>query len=201
MYIVLDLHAAPGGQGNDQGISDYDPSKPNLWESEANQTKTVELWKKIAEKYADEPIIAGYDLINETNYPMNGNIPLRDLYYRITDSIRTVDTNHILFIEGNWFANDFTNLTPPWDDNLVYSPHKYWSINDQASIQWVLDIRSQYNVPLYFGECGENSNVWFKEAIELFEEHNRQFCDTSRRISHANRCANTRYITCTRWLR
>ena len=54
---------------------------------------------------------------------------------------------------------------------MVYSPHKYWSINDQASIQWVLDIREAHNVPLYFGECGENSNTWFRDAIALFEEH------------------------------
>ncbi len=97
---------------------------------------------------------------------------MKQLYKAITDSIRTVDTNHILFIEGNWFANDFTGLTPPWDDNMVYSPHKYWSTNDQASIQWVLDIRNTYNVPLYLGESGENSNTWFRDAIHLLKEHN-----------------------------
>gem|GEM_PF-4272860 len=70
----------------------------------------------------------------------------------------------------NWWANDFTNLTPPWDDNLMYGPHKYWSINDQASIQWVINIRDQHNVPIYFGECGENSNTWFRDAIKLFED-------------------------------
>jgi len=171
MYVILDLHAAPGGQGYDQGISDYDPTKPSLWESEENRNKTAALWKKLAEKYADEPTIAGYDLINEPNWNMTGNSPLRDLYYQITDSIREVDTNHILFIEGNWFANDFTGLTPTWDTNMVYSPHKYWSINDQKSIQWVLDIREQHDVPLYFGESGENSNVWFRDAIKLFEDH------------------------------
>jgi endoglucanase len=171
MYVILDLHAAPGGQGYDQGISDYDPTKPSLWESEANRDKTVALWMKLAEKYADEPTVAGYDLINETNWNMTGNTPLRDLLYEITDSIRTVDTKHILFIEGNWFANDFTGLTPTWDTNMVYSPHKYWSTNDQKSIQWVLDIREQHNVPLYFGESGENSNVWFRDAVKLLEEH------------------------------
>ncbi|RMG16333.1 MAG: glycosyl hydrolase family 5, partial [Bacteroidetes bacterium] len=171
MYVILDLHAAPGGQGMDQGISDYDPTKPSLWESQANRDKTVALWVKLARRYAGEPVVAGYDLINEPNWQMTGNTPLRDLYYRLTDSIRAVDQRHILFIEGNWFANDFTGLTPPWDDNLVYSPHKYWSTNDQASIQWVLDLRERYNVPLFFGECGENSNTWFRDAIRLFEQH------------------------------
>ena len=170
MYVILDLHAAPGGQGMDQGISDYNPEKPSLWESKANRDKTVALWKRLAERYSDEVWVAGYDLLNEPNWEMNGNIPLRDLYFEITDSIRSVDTNHIIFIEGNWFANDFTALTPPWDDNMVYSPHKYWSINDKASIQWVLNIRDNFNVPLFFGESGENSNVWFRDAIFLFED-------------------------------
>jgi len=172
IYVILDLHAAPGGQGKDQGISDYDPTKPSLWENKLNRDKTVALWKKIAETYASEPWIGGYDLLNEPNWNMTGNSPLRDLYYEITDSIRSVDSKHILFIEGNWFANDFTGLTPPWDSNMVYSPHKYWSNNDQASIQWVLDVRDTYNVPIWFGESGENSNMWFRNAIKLLEENN-----------------------------
>ena len=32
MYVILDLHAAPGGQGRNTDISDYDPDKPSLWE-------------------------------------------------------------------------------------------------------------------------------------------------------------------------
>ncbi|MCB9289563.1 MAG: carbohydrate-binding protein [Lewinellaceae bacterium] len=171
MYVILDLHAAPGGQGQDQGISDYDPTKPSLWESQANRDKTVALWKRLAERYADEPWVGAYDLINEPNWPLSGNALLRSLYEEITDSIRAVDPNHLLIIEGNWFANDFTGLTPPWDDNMAYGPHKYWSFNDQASIQWVLDIRDAHNVPIYFGESGENSNTWFRDAIRLMEEH------------------------------
>lgn len=172
MYVVLDLHAAPGGQGYDQGISDYDPTKPSLWESIENRNKTVALWKRIAERYKDEETVAGYDLINEPNWDLPGGTQLRSLYVAITNAIREVDNNHIIFIEGNWFANDFTGLTPPWDDNMVYSPHKYWSINDQGSIQWVLDMRETFNVPLYLGESGENSNVWFRDAIALFEQNN-----------------------------
>ena len=31
VYLILDLHAAPGGQGSDLPIADRDPSKPTLW--------------------------------------------------------------------------------------------------------------------------------------------------------------------------
>ncbi len=172
MYVILDLHAAPGGQGRDEGISDYDTTKPSLWESELNKEKTIALWRRLAERYADEPVVAGYDLINETNWDLPNNNALKDLYLRLTDAIREVDQRHIIFIEGNWFANDFTNLTPPWDDQIVYSPHKYWSFNNKEVIQWVLNIREEHNVPLYFGEAGENSNEWFTDAIRLFEDNN-----------------------------
>ncbi|MBL1205191.1 MAG: carbohydrate-binding protein [Calditrichaeota bacterium] len=172
MYLILDLHAAPGGQGKDAAISDYDDTKPSLWESADNRAKTIALWQRLATRYANEPWIAGYDLLNETNWPMSNNDMLKQLYRNITNFIRTADKNHIIFIEGNWFANDFTGLTPPWDDNMVYSFHKYWSNNDQGSIQWMLNMREEYNIPIWCGESGENSNTWFTDAIRLFEQNN-----------------------------
>lgn len=172
LFLILDLHAAPGGQGYESSISDYNPLKPSLWESSENRAKTVALWRKLAERYAAESWIGGYDLINETNWDLPSNAMLKELYIDITQAIREVDTNHLLFIEGNWFANDFTGLVPPWDDNMAYSFHKYWSYNDQNSIQWVLDIRNNYNVPIWCGEAGENSNYWFTSAIKLLERNN-----------------------------
>ncbi|MFC2090048.1 carbohydrate-binding protein [Bacteroidota bacterium] len=174
MYVIFDMHGAPGGQGKNADISDYDPSKPSLWESEYNKTKLVALWYKIAERFADQPWVGGYDLINETNWPFpeGNNAQLRNIYLRITDTIRLVDTNHMVFIEGNGFANDFGRMTPPWDDNLVYSFHKYWSYNNENSFNWVLSIRDQYNVPLWLGESGENSNTWFTNLISLAERTN-----------------------------
>ena len=170
VYLILDLHAAPGGQGANAAISDYNSDLPSLWESDLNKNKTIALWKKLAERYKDEEWIGGYDLLNEVNWEMeNDNEELLNLYKDITTEIRAVDNNHIIFIEGNGFANDFNGLTPPWDDNMVYSFHKYWSENTAESIQWVLDIREENNVPLWMGEAGENSNVWFTDAIELFE--------------------------------
>ncbi len=171
MYLILDLHAAPGGQGVDANISDYDPSKPSLWESQENKDKTVALWRKLAERYANESWIGGYDLINETNwtFPEGNNSQLREIYENITEAIREVDPNHIVFIEGNSFANDHSGLTPPWDDNLVYSFHKYWSSTGPNDLDWILSLRDSYDVPLWLGESGENSNTWFTDVIRLCE--------------------------------
>jgi len=171
MYLILDLHGAPGGQGHDRNISDYDPDFPSLWESAENRRKTAALWKRLAERYAEEPWIGGYDLINEPNWDIPGGSLLRQTYITITSAIREVDTNHMIIIEGNWFANDYTGLTPPWDDNMVFSFHKYWNYNTQESIQWMINLRNTYNVPIWLGETGENSNSWFADLVELAENN------------------------------
>ncbi|MDA3862211.1 MAG: cellulase family glycosylhydrolase [Melioribacteraceae bacterium] len=172
IYLILDLHAAPGGQSAEP-ISDYDPNFPSLWESEENKARTVDLWREIASRYVNEETIAGYDLINETAWGDLGpqNIDLRNLFINITNAIRTVDTNHIVYIEGNWFATDFTGLTPPWDDNMAYSFHKYWSEVNTSSIQSYLSMRSTYNVPLWMSESGENSNSWFTDFVRLLDDN------------------------------
>ncbi|WP_029034442.1 cellulase family glycosylhydrolase [Salinimicrobium terrae] len=183
MYLILDMHAAPGGQGHDVNISDRDPSKPSLWESDENRQKLVALWKKIAERYKDEPWIGAYDIINEPNWTFeegkhkhgiedSHNAPLKKIMVEITKAIREVDKNHIIIIEGNGWGNNYNGILPPWDDNMVISFHKYWNYNDKASIQQFLDFREKYNTPVWLGETGENSNVWFTDAIRLMEENN-----------------------------
>lgn len=172
IYLILDMHAAPGGQ-SDEPISDYNSTYPSLWESEQNKNLTVQVWRKIAEHYKDEPWIGGYDLLNEPKWDLQpNNQPLRDLYIRLTDTIRAVDNNHLIFIEGNWFATDFTGLTPPWDENMSYSFHKYWNGNTQSSIQYLVDLRNTTNTPLWLGETGENSNKWFTDCVELMKNNN-----------------------------
>lgn len=172
IYVILDLHCAPGGQ-SDEPISDYDANYPSLWESDQNKLRTIDLWRHIAQRYKDEPLIGGYDLLNEPKWDLPpNNQPLRNLYIDITKAIREADSNHIVFAEGNWFATDMTGLTPPWDFNMAYSFHKYWSEVSRGSIQSYLTIRNNYNVPLWMSESGENSNNWFKEFISLLNDNN-----------------------------
>lgn len=176
LLVVPDMHGAPGGQ-NAGNISDSDGIEARLWTDTTNQTLAIKIWKEIARRYANEPAILGFDLLNEPVLPSGySNTVLRDFYVRATQAIREVDANHLVFVEGNWYATDFSQLTPPFDSNMAYSFHKYWSQNDQASIQYLLSLRSQYNVPLWMSESGENSNPWFYDAVRLFEKHNIGWC-------------------------
>ncbi|HWH63698.1 MAG TPA: cellulase family glycosylhydrolase [Ginsengibacter sp.] len=184
MYLILDLHAAPGGQGNDINISDRDATKPSLWQSEANQQKTIALWKKLADRYKNEEWIGGYDILNEPNWgftdtvnDLNGtkeqnNAPIKKLFQQITTAIRSVDKNHIIIIEGNGWGNNYNGILPTWDKNMVLSFHKYWDYNKPENIKRIVDVRNKYHVPVWLGETGENSNVWFTEEISLLGKNN-----------------------------
>jgi endoglucanase len=184
MYLILDLHAAPGGQGNDLNISDRNPDKGSLWDKEANQQKTIALWAKLAERYKNEPYIGAYDIINEPNYGFedpgndkNGlkekkNAPLRKLMMDVTAAIRKVDQKHLIIIEGNGWGNNYNGIFPVWDKNMALSFHKYWNYNNDDAIKGMLKARDENNVPIWLGETGENSNVWFTDVISLLEKNN-----------------------------
>jgi len=184
IYVILDLHAAPGGQGYDGNINDYDPTKKSLWESEENQRKTVALWEKFAQRYANNPWVGGYDLLNEPNYSFENknpggcddisNKPLKILYEQIIQAVRKYDTQHLIYLEGNCWAKNFNGWWPLSisDSNLVLSFHKYWDENNYNSISKYIDLRKKYQIPLWMSEAGENNNDWYKYAVKLLEDNN-----------------------------
>jgi endoglucanase len=172
LYVILDLHCAPGGQ-NSGNISDSDGTA-RLWTEPANQDRTIELWRVLAQRYKDNTTIIGYDLLNEPVMPSGTtNLDLRNFYMRLCTAVRNVDPNHILFIEGGQWATNFQSLTPPvlFGTNIVYAFHKYWNSTAASSIQYITEIRRLYNVPIWLGEFGENSNQWLHETIALMESN------------------------------
>ena len=173
VYLILDMHCAPGAQ-NTNDFSDSDGQVAGLWIQQSYRDWTRAIWWYIASYYADEEWIAGYDLLNEP--VLSGGFTssqLRQFYIQLTSGIRQVDSNHIIFIEGNWYANDFTNLTPPFDDNMAYSFHHYIGPSQQTAWIGQYTSMSQTNqVPLWVGEFGENSNHWVHNKVELFENNN-----------------------------
>jgi endoglucanase len=171
LYILLDMHCAPGGQTGDN-IDDGD-GYPFLFESEKDQQLTASIWKRIATRYANEPIILGYDLLNEpiaTYFNADDfNYKLEEVYKKITAAIRQVDKNHLIFLGGAQWDSNFAPFGQPFDSKLVYTFHKYWTSPTQEVIQPYIDFRNKYNVPIYCGETGENTNEWidsFRTTLE-----------------------------------
>jgi endoglucanase len=178
LWVILDMHCAPGGQTG----TNIDDSwgYPWLFESPESQRRTIDVWRKIAERYRDEEVILGYDLLNEPipDYPglekYNGR--LEPLYRRIAKSVREVDAHHLLFLGGAQWDTNFKVFGPPFDPRLVYTFHKYWTDPTLSAIQDFIDFREKYSVPLWLGESGENSNEWIGKFRQLLEENDIGWC-------------------------
>lgn len=171
LYVILDMHCAPGGQTGDNIDDGY--GYPFLFDSEKDQQQTADIWKRIAARYSKDPIIIGYDLLNEpiAHYfdASHFNPKLEGVYKRIAAAIRTVDQNHLLFLGGAQWDSNFAPFGPPFDPKLVYTFHKYWTSPKQEVIQPYIDFSNKYQVPIYCGETGENTNEWidsFRTTLE-----------------------------------
>jgi len=179
LYVVLDLHAAPGGQTGDNIDDSW--SYPFLLEDEKAQQTTIALWKKLADRYKDETIVIGYDLLNEPlpHYLENKEVlnPLLEpLYKKITTAIREVDKNHIIFLGGAQWNTNFDVFGKPYEDKLAYTFHKYWMPPIQEQIQEYVNFSNKYNVPIWMGESGENEDAWIDSFRVLLETNNIGWC-------------------------
>jgi endoglucanase len=171
IYIVLDMHCAPGGQTGDNIDDGY--GYPFLFKSSADQHQAAEIWKKIATRYRNERMIIGYDLLNEpiATYfnAADFNPYLEKVYKIITAAIRSVDKNHLIILGGAQWDSNFKPFGRPFDNKLVYTFHKYWTPATQQVIQPYIDFGNKYNVPIYCGETGENRDSWvdsFRVVLE-----------------------------------
>ena len=172
--VILDMHAAPGGQTGDNIDDSY--GYPFIFTNQEDQALIVSIWMRIAERYKNNRTVMGYDLFNEPipHYmdTASHNPLLEPLYKKITAAIRTKDKNHIIFLEGAQWASNFAAFGKPFDDKLVYQFHKYWTATTIDVIQPYLDFREKYNIPIYCGETGENDDEWINNFRKLLEQNN-----------------------------
>ncbi len=173
IYLILDMHCAPGGQTG----TNIDDSwgYPWFYESKEDQQHTQAVWKRIAQHYRNEPMILGYDLLNEPipHFPelRKYNDKLEPLYKEITAAIRTVDKNHVVILGGAQWDSNFNVFGPPFDTNVMYTFHKYWTPPTQQVIQPYLDFRARYNVPIWMGESGENTDDWIAQFTKVLDQN------------------------------
>ncbi len=213
------------------------------------------LWKKIAKRYAGEPAVIGYDLMNEpfpgsqataymqamvqaygtwlattTGKVLSGEelmkmwstqegkmqvfetlkdtavyrqvlfsvLPLtktfeegalNDMYSRVGKAIREVDTNHILFLEHNYFCNPgvpsqlvipATGKNGEKDTKVAYAPHGYDLLVDTRAYDQASEARVSFlfgqvektaerlDLPVLVGEWGA-----YHSKKPVFAEHAR----------------------------
>lgn len=172
IYLILDLHCAPGGQTG----TNIDDSRgyPWLFESPSAQERLLTVWRNLARHYRDEPVVLGYDLLNEPlpAYPgLEKYKPmLEPLFRRVTEAVRAIDPNHIVILTGAHWDSDFKVLGAPFAKNVAYTFHKYWMPPVVDSIREYLDFSERHNVPVFIGETGENKDEWIAAFHALLEE-------------------------------
>ncbi|HEV7747831.1 MAG TPA: glycoside hydrolase family 5 protein [Pyrinomonadaceae bacterium] len=178
LFVILDMHAAPGGQTGDNIDDSW--GYPFLFENPESQDLTVRIWRKIAARYRNEPTVIGFDLLNEpiAHYfdDANLNPKLEPLYRKIVTGIREVNRNQLVFLGGARWDTNFKVFGPPFDAKLVYTFHKYWMDVNQGAIQEYLDFRDKYNVPVWMGESGENTDQWIDSFRTLLDANNIGWC-------------------------
>jgi endoglucanase len=179
LYVIIDMHAAPGGQTG-LNIDDSATNEPLLFMDKKYEPRLTALWVKIAQRYKDEPAVAMYDLLNEplpkrTGADAKYGMLLEPLYKRVTAAIREVDKKHAITIEGSNFAGDWTVFSKPFDDNLVYQFHYYCRATptELKSMQDWLDQQKRLGMPpVWVGECGERDATIYWGTTDLLESHN-----------------------------
>jgi endoglucanase len=178
IYVIIDMHGAPGGQTG-QNIDDSANDQPELFMDARYEQQFINLWIAIARRYSNEPTVAGYDLLNEplparTGAAAKYKSQLEPLYKKATKAIREVDSKHMIIVEGMDWANDWSMFTRPFDKNLVYQFHYYCWDNPAAlkSIARYLDYRKRFNAPVWVGETGERDNTIYWATTEYFEANN-----------------------------
>lgn len=198
IWVILDLHAAPGAQNYDWHSDSA--GEAQLWQDNTFQRRTYALWEFLADRYRDEEYLAGYDLLNEA---VVGDTKILNRFYRqLIMTIRRVDKNHILFIEGNRWAKDLDCLEEFNDDNYALSIHSYEPLDfvfnyvphlkypprlegrlwHKETVRRHLlkykQISRKRGVPIYVGEFGINSRgglfgeeKWLEDRLSCFKEY------------------------------
>lgn len=159
IYVILDMHGAPGRQSKDHHSGECDVNR--FFFDDANVRKAEQIWAQIAQRYKDRPEVAGYDLLNE---PMGA--PDQETLYAVQDrlyrAIRAVDEKHLIFIEDGYKGLEHMPdpRTRGWR-NTVLSIHSYkfdarspqdqYNHIEQASSA-IKKWQSTMPVPFYLGE-------------------------------------------------
>jgi hypothetical protein len=180
LKVILDMHGVVGGQsGNEHSGT----RRTEFWTNEVYQKEMCDLWKNIASYYLNErkdlaSTILAYDLINEPALDKKVTTKREwDVMDKMYKSIREVDEDHIIAIEGCWY---FDSLPDPkkynWE-NVMYEFHLYNWDNEKISndayhtLHFFKWMTTNYDVPIYIGEFNffDKKDEWIKWLNEYDE--------------------------------
>lgn len=149
LFVVITFRTGPGRSDFTfyrDGAGDWfdeDLLIENVWTDQEAQDAWVEMWRYTAERYRDNPVVVGYDLMCEPNSsgvafeiyePVDFYAEHADTIYdwnrfypRVVAGIREVDSQTPILVGGNGWSlvNWLPHLKPVDDPHIVYTAHQY----------------------------------------------------------------------------
>ena len=179
IYAILDLHAANGVQGYADHAGLYgayhffDRDKKGEWYRE----QAAELWAVIAERFAGDPAVAMFDLLNEPmcDVPIINRIHsyIWEFYDMAYDKIREKDPERLISMIGTWSVDKLPNPNKYGWTGVIYQYHQYDKNESDYNSRIAAGFACGYNVPQFAGEfhpVGDNVNLDF--AINAYDSNN-----------------------------
>ena len=192
LFVILDLHSVPGGQNTDWH-SDNITGQPLFWQYRCFQDQVVWLWEELASRYADNPWIVGYDIINEPGYGLTEE-QINGFYERICAAVRKKDPHHIFFLEGIDFGRDFAPLRALADGQVAYTVHFYPFVLEEDVLSGQMDDERRMEIfteiferqlcetrrfgrPIWCGESGYEILEGQEDFYAMLLSHNIALCE------------------------
>lgn len=191
IYVQIDMHGAVGSQnGKDHSGDTTIADVGNFYGNEQNIQKTIKLWEKIAERFKENPWVCGYDLLNEPSAV--GKVQF-ETYDRLYKAIRTIDKDHIIFMQAIWEPQHLPNPSYYNWRNIAYEYHFYgWDVEKdaegqkafiQSKIKFVNEY-TNYGVPVLVGEFSffSNTQSWFN-GLDLLESQGWSYTNWTYKVT------------------
>jgi aryl-phospho-beta-D-glucosidase BglC (GH1 family)/GH18 family chitinase len=177
IYVILDLHGAFGSQnGQDHSGEVIDSvEKVTFFSNDTLKNQTLDLWRTVAQHYAGNPAVAGYDTLNEPGEKAGSTGEKHWAFYdQMYDTIRSVDPDHIIIMESCWGTGNLPNPSKYGWTNVMYEYHHYpWDYVADTDANYTGQVNAinnlvssvnsaNYGVPTYIGEfnCFDGDAKW-----------------------------------------
>ena len=179
IYVVLDMHGAVGYQSDapHNGKADSVGLYADTEQGERYRELTDELWTEIATRFKDEPAVAMYDLLNEpmcdveaTEFERRKNNEM--IYTRLYDTIRAVDSEHIITMEAIWTAIALPLAWTKGWENVVYQVHFYNNSNFIFNLFAWFTKFIYSDVPMMMGEFYPHQKTTWDNCFKTLDKAN-----------------------------
>jgi endoglucanase len=175
LYIILDMHGAPGRQSDAAHTGEQ--NRNTFFSNEFCQEKAKEIWRQIAKRYKNAMNIAGYDLLNEPKGAKRRKT-LRKIYDGLYKAVRKEDSKHLIFIEDGYKGiQSYPDPKKMKWKHVVYSRHIYFfeknSIN-HAEVDKVHAAQYETKAPFFIGEFNIKPHGELGQLRALVERFNEK---------------------------